>query len=123
MLHQIHMSKSTWAVFPQELQLYMEELIQHGPKILICAYHTTSGNLLREVAYAKCGVRGVLPVTTTVTLEVKHQPSRGYGTSLGGVTVAIDKLLDMQRQTHGRYQWYLIYFEDKPAATSHRYYA
>jgi hypothetical protein len=68
--------------------------------------------LLQEVAYAKCGVRGMLPVTTTVTLEVKHEPSHGYGTSLGGVTVAIDKLLDMQRQTHGRYQWYLISFED-----------
>jgi hypothetical protein len=78
---------------------------------------------LREIAYAKCGIRGMPPVTTTVTLEVKHQPSHSYGTSLGGVTVAIDKLLDMQGQTHGRYQWYLISFEDNPAATSHRYYA
>ena len=103
MHHPIRMSKSMWTVFLQEPQLYMAELIQHGPKLLICAYHTT-GNLLREAAYAQCGVRGMLPVTTTVTLEVKHQPARSYGTSLGGVTVTIEKLLDMQRQTHGRYQ-------------------
>lgn len=100
--HRIHMSKLKCAVFLQEPRLYMDESIQHGLQFLICMYHAT-GDLSREVANTKYGIRGMLPVTTIVTLEVKHQPSHSYGTSLGGVTVTIDKLLDMQRQTHGRY--------------------